>query len=142
MIKENKQIRNDIINEAKKYLNTPFLHQGRNKNGLDCLGLILIVLKNLNLYDKEHKDYSFDVDGNSFYSKLKSNLREIPYNELKNGDIILFNIAGNPQHVGFYYKENNREMIIHSYNSIGKVVTHELSFKWKRRIYSCFTIFE
>lgn len=56
--------RAEFINAARQYIGTPFSHQGRSKKILDCGGLVLLSLKNLNLSSLEELGYaSFPVDG-------------------------------------------------------------------------------
>lgn len=35
----------EFITAARSWLGVPFLHQGRNRHGVDCIGLILCTLK-------------------------------------------------------------------------------------------------
>ena len=46
----------DIVDQARGYLGTPFLHQGRTRHGLDCVGLVIRVAHDLGLsdYDIDH----------------------------------------------------------------------------------------
>lgn len=38
-----------LIAEARKWLGTPYKHQGRGANGLDCVGLVIRVAEDLKL---------------------------------------------------------------------------------------------
>ena len=49
------------------------------------------------------------------------------------GDIILFTLLHEPQHLGIL-DENNT--VIHAYEPRGKVIKHHLDTKWKNRINS------
>ncbi len=50
----------DIIRTARSYIGTPFHHHGRLKNiGVDCLGLLIGVAKELNLNDKMGRPIQF-----------------------------------------------------------------------------------
>lgn len=132
--------RKEICDKALEYLGTKFVHQGRLKGvGVDCAGLVVGVAKELNLFKEEVidlKGYSRVPDGNTLYQTLiNGTSKEKNINDLKYGDIILFRFTNFPQHVGIYMPNNK---LIHSYESIGKVVIHDLDNKWKNRIVSVF----
>ena len=128
----------DIIKIAKTYLGTPWKHQGRVKGrGIDCAGYIVEVMKELGL------DTSFDLegyeripDGQKLAEIANNNGKNILLKDIQDGDVILFNVLGNPQHLAFYYKENDIDYMLHAYGdkSVNKVVAMRLDTKWKNRI--------
>lgn len=51
-------IREQIVASARSIIGTPYVHQGRVKGvGVDCVGTILIVAKELNLTQFEISGY-------------------------------------------------------------------------------------
>lgn len=54
----------------------------------------------------------------------------VPKSQMRAGDILLMRFDGEPQHLALYTGEN----IIHSYETMGKVVEHALTDTWNRRI--------
>ncbi len=145
--------RSQIINEARTWLGTPFHHQGRVKGvGVDCIGLIIGVGRAVGTlpetfdatgYGREPHNHSLpkgmvkhltikcsvieDVEGCGCGKKHK-------YAELdraRHGDILLFRFLREPQHVGFYTRDNT---IIHAYDGSEKCVEHRLDDKWKKRV--------
>ena len=134
----------DIIVIAKTYLGTPWKHQGRLKHkGIDCAGYIVKVMEELGL------DISFDLqgyeripDGQKLAQIAHDNGKEVLLKDIKDGDVILFNILGNPQHLAFYYQENGINYILHAYGdkSVNKVVAMRLDSKWKNRICGVYRI--
>lgn len=52
-----------VVKAARRYLGTPFKLHGRDKNGLDCLGLIIAVARDFGL-TVDYSDY--DLSGMSF----------------------------------------------------------------------------
>lgn len=135
---------NKIIEIAKTYIGTPWMHQGRMKKiGVDCAGLVVCVLKefgyNVNF---DVKGYNRIPEGVNLKNIAREFFDEVKFDEIKDGDILLFNILGNPQHIAFYLKENDIDYIIHSYGdpSINKVVQSRLDSKWRERICGIFRI--
>lgn len=43
---------------ARSYIGVPFYHAGRDRNGIDCIGLIACVAKDLGYKFKDDRDYS------------------------------------------------------------------------------------
>lgn len=129
-------MRDEIIRIAKEYINTPYLHQGRLKNkGIDCAGLIVEVAKEAGIYSEgDYTNYSRIPDGETLAKTLNTYCDKINFNEIKDGDIILFKFVKNPQHLAIYYKYNDMDYIIHSYSVAGKVIMQRLDSKWKNRI--------
>lgn len=134
----------DIIKIAKTYLDTPWKHQGRVKKvGIDCAGLIVKVMEELGL------DISFDLiayeripDGLKLAQLCNENGKQKTFNEVEDGDVLLFNVLGNPQHLGFYVKENGIDYFIHAYGdkSVNKVCIMRLDSKWKNRLCGIYKI--
>lgn len=54
------------------------------------------------------------------------------------GDLALFAIEGNPQHVGLLTDYEGGLGVIHSYAPSRKVVEHRLDKKWQQRIVKVF----
>jgi NlpC/P60 family putative phage cell wall peptidase len=140
-----------IINDAKQWLGTPYKHQASMQNiGCDCIGLVYGVLKQNNLipseFNKEElRDYSRISKDFSLITKFRKYFKEIDLDSAKSGDIFVMRFRKYPQHVGFldFSRSNNdrKEIyIIHSYQAIGKVVSHNLNDKWRSRIMTCFRI--
>jgi len=134
---------NKIINKAKEYIGTPFMHQGRVKgSGVDCLGLLLCVGRELGIYNKEWLDYSKTPDSDVMLDVMRNDVEEKEIKDMQHGDIMLFNVAGACQHLGFYCIENGLEYIIHAYQPVGKVVQHGFDNKWSKRVYKVFSFKE
>jgi cell wall-associated NlpC family hydrolase len=49
----------DVVRVARSWVGVPFLHQGRNRNGIDCVGLIIAVGQELGVLPPnfERRDY-------------------------------------------------------------------------------------
>src|SRR5260370_35936670 len=60
----------DMVDCARSYVGVPYFHCGRNRNGLDCLGLLLVVAHDLDLTTYDEVDYSRQVDAQRFQREL------------------------------------------------------------------------
>jgi len=152
----NTSIMNKIVSQAKTWVGTKFHHQGRIKKtvlhdgGVDCLGLIIEISRELNLYSKDGKTLLYELDTINYghfpdtdflYNQLSKHLIEIPSDKLKAGDIVIMNFDNHPQHLAIvsnYMK--NKLGIIHSYAPAKKVIEHRLDDEWKKRIEYIFSL--
>lgn len=124
-----------VIQCAKSYINTPFLHQGRIKGvGVDCAGLIICVNRDVFNSSTDYTNYSPNPNPDVLLSVLSAHTEKIHASDVQDGDIVLFRFAKHPQHFAFIYFNNNLPYIIHAYSTYGKVVEHRLDEKWQRRI--------
>lgn len=145
----------DIINAARSWLGTRFLHQGRlkktqtSRGGVDCLGLLIGIAKELQLVD--HKGKALASYDNTSYphtpdtTKLLGHLHHLlipkPITKLKKADICLFNINGNPQHLAIITEAHlQTATMIHAYAQARKVIEHELDEHWRQSMVAAFQI--
>jgi NlpC/P60 family putative phage cell wall peptidase len=149
-----------IVTQARTWIGTPFHHQARLKGkGCDCLGLIVGVVDELGLKDKhgqplagyDEVTYSKEPDGAYLTEKLTALLDEVPIAEAQAGDLALFKVRENPQHMAFLTdypcagvggaasaNENFTLGMVHSYAPARRVVEHRLDDDWKQRIVKVF----
>jgi cell wall-associated NlpC family hydrolase len=131
--------RQEIITIAKTYVDTPYQHQARCKHiGIDCAGLIIEVAKEANIFENgsDYSGYSMIPDGITLQKHLDTYAVKKNINDLKEGDIILFKLLNNPQHLAIYLGNN---LIIHAYSTVGKTTIHRLDDKWNKRIVAVYS---
>ena len=137
----------DIVAHARGWLGTPFHHQARLKHvGCDCLGLIVGVVDTLGLEDANGKKlaaydevtYSREPDGAYLTAKLTGLLDEVPAAEARAGDLALFRIRENPQHLAILTDYEGGLGMIHSFAPSRRVVEHRLDDEWKSKIIKVF----
>lgn len=126
----------DIVNEAREWIGTPFHHQGRQKGlGVDCVGLVQQIAVKFNLINYDRRDYGREPAKGLLKKELENHLESV--DKLSAGVILLMRFGREPQHVAIYTEKNT---IIHSYASVGKCVEHRLDDKWKKRIVKMYKI--
>jgi len=128
--------REQFVEEAKSWINTPFHHQGRTKGrGCDCLGLILGAASNvgINPYDDSIK-YSHHVHTPTLIRNLRKYLVPISFEESKPGDILLLVDKGDPVHLGI----RSEKGFIHSYAQSRRVTDQIINEEWRNKILSVF----
>lgn len=133
----------NIIPVAKTFLGTPWHHLGRSRKGLDCAGLIVETLKECGLStDFDLKHYERIPDGQKLAEIANAYATPVFFKDIQDGDILLFNVLNQPQHLGFYFKEKENDYFIHAYGdkSVNKVVSMRLDSKWKKRIVGVYRV--
>lgn len=128
--------RQDVVDAARKYLGVKWKHQGRNpESGLDCLGLVVQVAKDMGMTPHDPVDYTKSPDGQRLLAELNTQLN--PVVDYDTGDILLIRMGTNPQHLAFVTESGG---IIHSYANIRRVVEHPLDDEWKRKIVGAYSV--
>lgn len=124
-----------IVAIAREYDQTPYIHQGRVKGvGIDCIGLVICVCKELGLIDFDYFDYDRTPDSSQLMELLEKHCT--PTIDPEPGDILVFRIKREPQHVGIMTDLG----IIHAYQGAGKVVEHSLDDWWLKRNVAAFVL--
>jgi len=82
--------------------------------------------------------YSKEPDGAYLTEKLTALLDEVPIAEAQAGDLALFKVRENPQHMAFLTDYENTLGMVHSYAPARRVVEHRLDDDWKQRLVKVF----
>lgn len=140
-------IAENIVTQARTWMGTPFHHQARLKGkGCDCLGLIVGVVDELGLKDKsgvalaayDEVTYSREPDGAYLTEKLTGLLEEVPIAEARAGDMALFKVRENPQHLAILTDYEGTLGMIHCFAQARRVVEHRLDAEWQSRLIKVF----
>ena len=91
--------------DVRKYLGIPFKHNGRSMDGVDCLGLMLLVLRDagVNLPNDDGLPITprwYDTDPQRIVRGLERYGRRIDVAELQPLDLVVFCFHGKPRHTG------------------------------------------
>jgi len=128
-------IRAQIVEAAKSYLDCKWVHQARSETRMDCAGLLVNVGKKLNLLPSNFVDYTNyqrEPDGFRFKQMFDMYAEMIPFNQVQDGDIAIFGEGLYGYHCGILFYENDTLYIIHSYYERGKVVIEPFTRKWRK----------
>lgn len=134
---------NFIVRQARTWKGTRFHHQARLKGiGCDCLGLVVGVAEEVGLRDAngrllsayDETSYSKAPNGEYLTGKLEELLTSVPLKEKRPGDIGLFLIDGNPQHLAIISDFEGGLGMIHCYAQARGVVEHRLDEQWESKL--------
>lgn len=136
---QNQVSRKDIVTEARKWIDTPWKHQGRTKLGIDCAGLIILVGKTLNLVDYDTTDYQRRTHGTEFLHHFRKNMNQKSVLSALPGDVLIFRDSKFPCHSTIVSENNNARTIIHAFASRKKVIEERLDQgDWMSKVVACF----
>jgi NlpC/P60 family putative phage cell wall peptidase len=131
-------MRDLIVAEARTWIGTRFHHQGRVKGaGVDCIGLAIGVGKVLGLVPPEfdYNGYKRTPVGMTLVDVMReSGLVDEVY-ETHPGDILVFRVAHDPQHVAILSDCNT---LIHSYAQARKVCEARYDSVWREHFVTAF----
>lgn len=125
--------RAQIVAEARKWVGTPFLHQGRLRGaGVDCAGVVIGVADVLGLAQgfEDPKGYPDNPANRQIEALLDKWMDRIPKGEEKPGDVLFFAYSRLPQHMGIL---TDRGTIVHAYKPGPGVVEVTYDRLWQRQ---------
>lgn len=124
----------DIVAIAESYLGVPFLHQGRDRNGIDCGGLLVAIARDLGILDSlgyvDRRDYPREPTDKNMMRLMRRYMRLVR-GPLKEGYAMHFGFVENPHHVAIY----TRGDMIHALNrtSRQRVMRHGYRGIWPNK---------
>lgn len=145
----------NIVTQARSWLGTPYHHQGRVKHvGADCIGLLVGVFGELNLFSKklsnentplllkdfDDTSYSFQPNGDKLAKTIEQHLYLKDIKNLEAGDVVLMQWLKDPQHVAIISNYGDSLGLIHIYRGSGKCVEHSLDESWFSKIVHAYEV--
>jgi cell wall-associated NlpC family hydrolase len=128
-----------ITARARTWLGTPFRHQGRRKDGCDCIAIPFDLCVMLGIPVVDWKRYGRLPSGHKLYETFLEHAIEIDKTAFAPGDLLLMTWKKEPHHTALVVKMADGNIgIIHSHSNVGRVVEHILDTKWRQRIVHVF----
>jgi len=126
-----------IAEEAKRWLGTPFEHHASVfQKGCDCIGLVIGVLKNVDLlkegFQVEYYSREFMLHHSEeiLLNRLRAYSDQVEQTNLVEGDFLSFQFGRCVSHVGIYLSDN---LFIHSENKKGVSYAILKNSEWSTR---------
>ncbi|WP_010486948.1 C40 family peptidase [Pseudomonas sp. S9] len=127
----------DVVSAAMDLLKVPFRHQGRNKLGVDCAGVLVHCFQALGLPHFDTQGYPRTPYDGTLEKILDAqpSLKRIPVSEAREGDVLVMRIRKEPQHIAIHAgMHHGAAYIIHSSEQYGVVVMHRADELWRARV--------
>jgi hypothetical protein len=135
------QVRVAMAEAARSYIGLPFFHAGRDINGLDCVGLLVLAARDVGVDVFDETSYSPIINAQYLRSRIDRCCYEVPPAFVGLGDMLLFRVGRSEQHMAIVTCMTPL-MMTHSFQTVGRVVEHELDQHWKSRLAGCFRLKE
>jgi len=118
--------REQIIDAARRWVGTRWQHQGRSPAGVDCIGLLVVVARELGLEVADVAGYRRRQDGKELLAALRSQLQKQSITNWNIGDIGVFKESAFPIHVGFLGLRDGVPTVIHAHARRRQVIEEAL----------------
>ncbi len=142
--------RADVVAEARRWLGTPYRHQGRSRlTGCDCLGLVGGVALALGLLPEGWWEREFDARWAGYGrhpqgSTLRAGAEQVltPVSQPAPGDVLLVRFGREPQHFAIVAEHplGTGLSIVHAASQRGRVVEQGLDAAWRQRIVAIYRL--
>jgi cell wall-associated NlpC family hydrolase len=124
-------LRSEIVAEARKWLDTPFHHNGRVLGaGVDCYGVIEMVGRALGVEIPENIRYSRIPDEEELLRYMDTYAVRVERNAAQAGDIAIIPHLGRLRHMAILTDKG----LLHAWEPAGRVVEHAIDKSWARMI--------
>ena len=118
----------DIIRAARSYLRAPYRHKGRGAGGVDCVGLLLCVARDLGILPASLEAPPYGREpSEALVQMLDRWCARI--DAPRPGCVVTMRWFRIPRHVGIY----TGPTLIHAHEMLGGVVEHGINDAWRRR---------
>ena len=132
-------LRNKVVSRAKSLCGIPFRHQGRDEYGLDCVGLPILIGRELKLMNYDVKSYARRTNGHDFMVYFReSGLVEVPWRKRAIGDVLLMKDNMYPCHTAILV-DTDPDTIVHAFASRRKVVKELYTRDWSVKFIGLFS---
>jgi cell wall-associated NlpC family hydrolase len=115
-----------LIVAARGWLGTPWRHQGRGPEGVDCIGLVVLAAAAVGVALADRRDYRAEPLAGELRAELERQL--CPAADLWPGVVLLLRLGPHAAHVGIW----TGATLVHAYKPRGGVIEHALGH-WRRR---------
>lgn len=137
------------VDQLRSWSGVRFRHQGRNRQGVDCVGLVIMAAAELGIangadritgYSRSPNKQDFDYWSAKFYTKLPYNRLQPVERQVQIGDLLTFwiDVEHIPRHIAVFtgFDGQNRPTMIHSHAKTNRgVLEMPIDTKyWSRRV--------
>lgn len=124
-----------FIAAARSYMGVKFRHQGRTRRGVDCVGHVVLSLRDIGLSPNDRTNYGILPYEKQLEAVLRDHFGPPVAGAPQPADVVLMKWAGEVCHTGIITPHPDYGIgIVHCYLSSQKVVEHGIDDTWRRRI--------
>lgn len=128
-----------VVAVARSMLGVRWVHQGRSRQGIDCIGLPVLVRRELGLATLDVADYARMATSEAMIAYCRLHMQELSIEQLAPGDLLILRFDPNRHMalVGDY--PLGGLSLIHAYSMAPRrVVEHRFDDVWRSRLLGAF----
>lgn len=125
--------RKDIIESARSYVGVKFRMHGRDRTGLDCVGLLFCIGKDVGIEAINDTDYGGTPVPNKFGEMLERYTHLVSPSPPRSGQVLKLRQLMWPMHIGILAVDKNRMTVINA-NMKKKKVTEDTFNEWQNLV--------
>lgn len=124
----------DIITEAKSWLGVRFKKGGRDRMGVDCVGLLVNIGRNCGLDIEDTVEYAFNPDPAKFQQLVYNQTDPVTFEGLTPGSIVILRQSVFPMHTGILSRDHHGRLTIINANLHKRQVVEQPYVDWKNQV--------
>jgi cell wall-associated NlpC family hydrolase len=119
-----------VVREARNWVGVPYRHQGRDRGGIDCVGLPIVVLRSLGLVVPEFAalDYSRTPRPDDLERRFLPSCTPLPH--AVPGCVVTLRLVRSIMHLAIL---TDTDTLIHVMEKHARVVEHGFRGMWRER---------
>jgi cell wall-associated NlpC family hydrolase len=121
----------DIEKEARSWVGTRFKKGGRDRTGIDCVGLLVNVGRACGVELNDDTGYSFNPESEMFLDLVYGQSDVLPVTGLTPGSILLFRQSIFPMHTGILSRDKYKRLSVINANLMKRQVVEQPLDEWK-----------
>ena len=114
---------------ARRWLGVTWRHLGRSREGIDCIGLVLLAARDCGIAADDPAPYAREPSSHLLRAGLAAALDEVPIAAARAGDVLVFNLGLYAGHLGVraVHPDYRVPSVIHAYAPRRRVVEEPLA---------------
>jgi cell wall-associated NlpC family hydrolase len=121
---------------AAHYIGLPFAERGRDRKGVDCWGLVRLVMaeqfgRSLPAFTNEYDHTCNQTKIAALVAREVPRWRKVVASEEQLGDVIVMRVRGVPMHVGLVLGDGQ---MLHTEKGINSTLERYTSSRWHQRL--------
>lgn len=128
----------DVVAEARAWIGTRYRHQGRSREGVDCIGLPVCVRAGLGLPAMDASGYARQTTDSEMLSYCRANMVEVDRSAIAPGDLLV-QVNGMVRHMAIVADYLHGGLsIVHAWLPARRVVEQRLDENFMKAVRGCF----
>lgn len=123
--------RDEIVAEARSWVGVKFKKGGRDRMGVDCIGLLVNVGKKFGFDIQDSTEYSFNPEPAKFQDLVYTQTKERKLDDIDVGMLLLFRQSIFPMHTGILARDRTGRFSVINASVKERRVVEEPMEQWE-----------